>query len=59
MSSERIYLTPEEQHFLMEMLEIKDVTQAAERFATIMTEERADPTQMKKYIQKMLSHLKQ
>lgn len=58
MSSDKIYLSVEEQIYLMEMLEINDANRAVEKFATILTEERADPTQMKKYLSKILKKIK-
>ncbi len=58
MSSDKIYLTREEQVFLMEMLEIKDPIQAAEKFAYIMSEERADPTELQKYVRKIMKRIK-
>ena len=51
---ERIVLSREEQLFLMEMLETDDPMEAVEKFATIMTEEKADPTQLQKYIKKIM-----
>jgi hypothetical protein len=53
-SSERIYFSKEEQIFLMEMFETEDLEFAAERFALLMVEERADPTQIQKYLLKII-----
>jgi hypothetical protein len=58
MSSEKIYLTKEEQIYLMEMLEVKDPIQAVEKFASLMIEERADPTELKKYLKQIMRKLK-
>ena len=58
MSYDKVFLTSEEQLFLMEMLELDDPTKAAEKFVAIMVEERANPQQMKKYIVKILKGFK-
>ena len=52
--SEKIYLSKEEQLFLMEMLEIKNPAEAAEAFARLMVQERADPVELKKYLKKIM-----
>ena len=57
MSSDRIYLSREEQIFLMEMLELRDPSQAAEKFALLMVEERADPTELQKYLKKIMKKM--
>lgn len=54
--SDKIYLSKEEQIFLMEMLELKDPVQAAEKFALLMIEEHADPTQLQKYLRKIIAN---
>ena len=54
----KIFLTVEEQVFLMEWLELNDPTKAAEKFAKILTEERASAQDMKKYIQKIMKGMK-
>lgn len=54
----RLYLTKEEQLFLMEMFELKDAKEAAERFVILMIEERADPTQTQKFIKKIMKGMK-
>jgi hypothetical protein len=59
MSAGKIFLNQEEQIFLMEFLELKNPKDAAEKFALIMVEERADPTQMKKYLQKIIKNHKE
>ena len=53
----KIYLTKEEQIYLMEMLEIKNVTDAVERFADLMIEERADPTELLKYLKSIMKKM--
>jgi len=53
-SSDKIYLSKEEQLFLMEMLEIKDPVEAAEELAYIMVEEKTDPTNLQKVIRKAM-----
>lgn len=58
MSSDRIYLSKEEQIFLTEMLEIDDINDAVEKFAILMVEERADPTQLHKYLKKIIKRMK-
>ena len=58
MSSDRIYLTREEQIFLMEMLELDDPMKAVEKFATIMTSEKADPTELQKFLKKIMKRMK-
>lgn len=54
MSSDKIFLNKEEQVFLMEMFEIKDPSVAAERFATMLVEERANPSDLKKYLVRIM-----
>jgi len=58
MSSDRIYLSKEEQIFLMEMLEINNPIEAAERFAVLMVNEKADPTKLQEYIKKIMKRMK-
>lgn len=58
MGDGKIHLTKEEQIFLMEFLELEDPTEAAKKFASIMREEMADPTQIEMYIRKILKKLK-
>ncbi len=52
--SDNIYLNREEQVYLMEMLELNNVTAAWERFSTIMVEEKADPTKINQYLKKIM-----
>jgi len=54
MSSGKIYLTRDQQIFLMEMLEVNTPEAAVDKFANIMAEERADPTELQKYIKKIM-----
>lgn len=56
MSSEKIYLSKEEQIFLMEMLEIKNPVEAAEKYALMMVEEKTDPIQLQKYLRKTIAN---
>lgn len=58
MSNDKIFLSREEQQFLIDMLEIQDPMEAVEKFAYMMTEEKADPGQLQKYIQKMMKKIK-
>ena len=53
----RIYLSKEERDFLTKMLETDDPTEAAERFAMMMAREGADPTDLKKYINKIMTRM--
>ena len=56
MSSEsRLYLSVEEQLFLIEWLEIDDPVQAVERFAVLMIKEKADPAQLQDYLKKVMA----
>ena len=54
MSSEKVYLTKEEQYFLMDMLEVETAEAAVEKFAVILKEEGADPVKMRDYVRKIL-----
>ena len=56
--SDRIYLTKEEQYFLIEWLEIENVSVAVDKFATILAEERADPGKLQEYIKKIIQRMK-
>ena len=58
MSSDKIYLSREEQAFLMDMLEINNPTDACEKFATLLVEERANPADLKKYLIKIMKKMK-
>lgn len=55
----KIFLTVEETIFLMEWLNIDDANKAVDRFAEIMIEEKLDPQDMKKYLQKIMKRLEQ
>ena len=59
MSNTKIYLNREEQIFLMEFLEMDDPVDAAERFAVLMVEEKANPTDLQKYVKKIIERLKE
>lgn len=54
-SDSRVYLSVEEQLFLIEWLEIDDPVQAVERFAVLMVKEKADPTELSDYIKKIMA----
>lgn len=58
MSSDKFLLSKEEQHFLMEILEISDVQVAFDRFTEMLVEERCDPQQVDKYIKRILENYK-
>jgi hypothetical protein len=58
MSSERIYLDAEEQHFLIEMLEINEPQAALEKFVSILVEERAKPEELKEYLAAIMARAK-
>lgn len=53
-NSSKIYLSREEQIFLMNMLESTDPLDATERFAEIMAEERANPLELQVYLKKIM-----
>ena len=53
--SDKIYLSRSEQKYLMEMLEINDPTQAAEKFAYMLVEEKADPSKLQEYVKKIMN----
>ena len=54
MNRGKIFLTREEQLYLMEMLEMDDPAQAAEKFALLMVREHADPTELVKYLKRIM-----
>ena len=58
MSKDKIYLSRAEQIYLMEMLEIDNPQEAAERFVVLMVMEKADPTQLQTYLGKIMAKLK-
>lgn len=58
MSSERIYLTADEQNFLMEIFEMNDPTTAFEKFVSILVEERAKPEELKEYLATIMTRAK-
>ena len=55
MSSEKVYLTKEEQIYLMEMFEVDNPTDAAENFVRLMVEVGVDPVELKSYLRKVMS----
>lgn len=54
MSSDKIYLSPAEQVFLMRMLETDNPVDAVEKLATLMVEEGADPTEISQFIKRIM-----
>lgn len=58
MSSDRVYLTREEQIFLMEMFETDNIERAAERFIELMISEGANPNDFNKYLKKIVRKMK-
>jgi hypothetical protein len=58
MSSDKFFLSKEEQYFLMEILELSDVQDAFDRFTEILIEEKCDPQKVDKYIKKILENYK-
>ena len=54
MSSEKIFLNVEEQVYLMHMMETDNPTDAVEKFALLMIAERANPTDLLKYLKKIM-----
>lgn len=55
--SDNVYLSREEQIFLMEMLELDDPVKALERFATIMVEEKASTSELEKYLKRIMNRV--
>jgi hypothetical protein len=55
--SERICLNKEEQVFLMEMLEMNNPVDACEKFAMLMVDEKADPTELQQYLKKIMKKM--
>jgi len=53
-SSDKIYLSPAEQVFLMRMLETDNPVDAVEKLATLMVEEGADPTEISQFIKRIM-----
>jgi hypothetical protein len=56
--NDRIYLTAEEQVFLMEWLELNDPTRAAEKFAKLLVEEKANTEKMHEYVKMVMLRVK-
>jgi hypothetical protein len=54
----KIYLSKDEQIFLMEWLDVEDPIAAADKFASLLAEERSDPLKMQQYIQKIMKRIK-
>lgn len=53
-SDSKIYLSREEQTFLMDYLELNDPMQAVEKFAELLVAERADPGKLEQYVKKIM-----
>lgn len=58
MKDGKIYLSREEQIFLMEMLEVDDPNDAVEDFAALLVMERVDPAELGKYLKKIMKKIK-
>lgn len=58
MSSDKIYLSQEEQIFLMEMLEVDNPHVAVDKYANLMVLEHAEPQDLQIYIQKTIAAYK-
>jgi len=58
MSDDKIYLSREEQLFLMDMFETKTPMEAVETFATFLAKEGADPAKLEEYVKKILVNWK-
>ena len=56
--NDRIYLSAKEQAFLMEWLEINAPTKAAEKFAKLLIEEKANTEKMHEYIKLIMARMK-
>lgn len=54
----KIYLSREEQIFLMEMLECKNPEMAVEEFALLMRSENADINKIEEYVKKIVKNMK-
>lgn len=53
-SDSKIYLSREEQTFLMDYLELNDPMEAVEKFAELLVTERADPGKLEQYVKKIM-----
>lgn len=58
MQSGNVRLNRAQIEFLVYMTEIKDIDRAVEKFVTILLEERADPSQIVLYINKLMEKKK-
>lgn len=58
MDPNRFFLSKEEQHFLIEVLEIPDVQDAFDRLTEILVQEGCDPQKIDKYIKRLLEAYK-
>jgi hypothetical protein len=51
---DKIYLTRDEQKFLLNMLELKDINVAVDEFAIMMAQQGADPIDLQSYLKKIM-----
>ena len=51
---DKIYLTRDEQRFLLDMLELKDINVAVDEFAIMMAKQGADPLDLQTYLKKIM-----
>lgn len=58
MSSDKIYLSAEEQNFLMYIFEIDDPQDALEKFVSFLVEQRAKPEELKEYLSALMARAK-
>jgi hypothetical protein len=58
MSSDKIYISREEQIYLMEMLEVDSPMEAIEKFTELMVLEGANTTKIEKYIKTIMNRIK-
>ena len=56
MNDGKIYLSREEQEYLIYMLEIENPIDAVDRFAFILVDERADPNKLQEYVKKIMAN---
>lgn len=58
MSAGKVYFTKEEQLFLIYILEMEDPMAAAEKFISIMVEEKAKPEDSQMFLRKIMKRSK-
>ncbi|HEY5235498.1 MAG TPA: hypothetical protein VIJ14_04920 [Rhabdochlamydiaceae bacterium] len=59
MGDDKIYLSREEQQFLIDWLELPDPMDAVDKFAEMISQEKGDPVKLQDYIKKIMKRLKQ